>query len=111
MIFSLRKGDDWFNFISSKDSIIMKLANPVSFSESESDKYHFDFLIEEAIIGVYFSLVPCSSTHRGVQLMLGMNQGGNAFALAETEIQYQYTHARSKIPNLCQIMGFHHSII
>ena len=33
-----------------------------------------------------------------------MNQGGNPFALAETGIQYQYTHAKSMILSLCQIL-------
>ena len=106
MIFSIRWGDNWSNFISPKDSIIMNLVNSVSFSESESDKYLFDFLKEEAIIGVYFSLVPCSTTHHGVQLMLGMNLGENPFALVETGMQYQYTHAKNKIPSFCQILGF-----
>ena len=36
--------------------------------------------------------------------MLRMNQGGNPFALAETGIQCQYTHARSMILSLCQIL-------
>ena len=84
----------------------MNLVNSVSFSESESDKYLFDFLKEEAIISVYFSLVPCSTMHHGVQLMLGMNQGGNPFALAEMGIQYQYTQAKGKIQSLCQMLGF-----
>ena len=35
-----------------------------------------------------------------------MNQGGNPFALAETGIQNQYTHAKSMILSLCQIMLF-----
>ena len=36
--------------------------------------------------------------------MLGINQGGNPFALAEMGIQYQYTHAKSMILSLCQIL-------
>ena len=54
--------------------------------------------------GNYPSLVQCSTTHHGVQLEKGMNQGGNPFALAETEIQYQYTYAKSMILSLCQIL-------
>ena len=48
---------------------------------SESDKYLLDFLKEEAMIGVYFSLVLCSTTHHEVQLVLGISQGGNRFTL------------------------------
>ena len=54
--------------------------------------------------GNYSSLVQCSTTHDGVQLEKGMNQGDNPFALAETGIQYQYTHAKSMILSLCQIL-------
>ena len=43
-------------------------------------------------------------THHGVQLEKRMNQGGNPFALAETGIKYQYTHAKSMIMSLCQIL-------
>ena len=52
MNFSMKKGDNWPNLISSKDSIIMNLVKSVSFSESESDKYLFDFLKEATMIGV-----------------------------------------------------------
>ena len=55
-----------------------------SLSESELDNYLLDFLKEAAMIGVCFSLVLCSTTHCGVQLVLGISQGGNPFALAET---------------------------
>ena len=44
-----------------------------SLSVSESDKYLLDFLNEEVMIGVYFSLVLCSTTHHGVQLVLGIS--------------------------------------
>ena len=52
-----------------------------------------------------FLLVLCSPTHHEVQLMLGINQvgGGNPYALAETEIQYQY-NAKCMILSLSQIL-------
>ena len=78
----------------------MNLGKSLSVSEWESDKYLSDFL-KEAIIGVCFSLVLCSTTHRGVQLVLGISQRGNTFTLTETGIHYQYTHIKSEIPSLC----------
>ena len=90
------------------DSMIMNLGKVASVSLSEESdlfKLHLNFLFEkEAIFVIYFSLVLCSTTHHGVQLEKGMNQGGNPFALAETGIQYQYTHAKSMIQSLCQIL-------
>ena len=83
---------------------MMNLGKSLSLSESESDKYLLDFLKEEAMIGVYFSSVLCSTNHRGVQLLLGISQGGNPFALAETGIRYQYTRIKSEIPSLCQFL-------
>ena len=65
---------------------MMNLGKSLSVSESESDKYLLDFLKEKAMIGIYFSLALCSTTHHGVQLVLGISQGGNPFALAETGI-------------------------
>ena len=59
---------------------------------------------KEARSAYYSLLVWCSTTHHGVQLMLGINQGGNQFTLAEMGIQYQYTHAKSMILSLCQIL-------
>ena len=82
---------------------MMNLRKLLSVSESESDNYLLDFL-KEAMIGVYFSLVQCSTTHHGVQLLLGKSQGRNPFALAETGIHYQYTHIKSKILSLCQFL-------
>ena len=41
----------------------MNLGKSLSISKSESDKYLLDFLKGEAMIGVYFSLVLCSTTH------------------------------------------------
>ena len=58
------------------------------------------------MIGNCCSLVLCSTSHHGLQLEKGMNQGGNPFALAETGIQNQYTHAKSMILSFCQIMLF-----
>ena len=83
---------------------MMNLGKSLSVSESESDKYLLDFLKEEAMIGVYFSLVLCSTTHHGVQLVMEISQWGNPFALAETRIYYQYTHIKSKILSLCQFL-------
>ena len=79
----------------------MNLRKSLSVSESESDKYLLDILKEEAMIGVFFSLVLCSTTHRGVQLVLGINQWGNLFALAVTGIHYQCTRIKSEILSLC----------
>ena len=75
-----------------------------SLSIPESDKYLLDFLKEEALIGVCFSLVLCSTTHCRVQLLLGIRQGGNPFALAETWIHYQYTRIKCGIPNRCYFL-------
>ena len=80
---------------------MMNLGKSFSVSESESDKYLLDFLKEEAMIGVCFSLVLCSTIHCRVQLVLGISQGGNPFALAETGIHYQYTCIKSEIPSFC----------
>ena len=60
-----------------------------SFSESGSDRFSLDFLFEDAIYAVYFSLSLRSITHYGIHLVLGMNQGGNPFALVQTEIRDQ----------------------
>ena len=79
----------------------MNLGKSLSVSESKSDKYLLDFLKEEAMIGVCFSLVVCSTTHRGVQLVLGISQWGSPFTLAVTGIHYQYTRIKSEIPSLC----------
>ena len=83
---------------------MMNLGKSPSVSESESDKYLLDFLKEEAMIGVYFSLVLCYTTHHRVQLVLGISQWGNPFALAETGIHYQYTHIKSEILRLCKFL-------
>ena len=80
---------------------MMNLGKSLSVSESESDKYLLDFLKEKAMIGVYFSLVLCSTTNCRVKLVLGISQRGNPFALAETGIHYQYTRIKSGILSLC----------
>ena len=105
IIFSIRKGDIWSNFISCSDSIMMNLGKSLSVSESESVKYLLDFL-KEAMIVVYFPLVLCSTTHHRVQLALGISQWGKPFCLAEMGIHYQYTHIKGKILSLCKFLGF-----
>ena len=70
---------------SSKDSMTMNLGKPAaSFSESDSERLRLVFLFEDAIYPVYFSLALRSSTNHGVQLVFGINQEGNPFALVET---------------------------
>ena len=92
------------------DSIIMKLGKGVSAllaKESDSFKMRFNFLFEKEVMSIIcFSLVLCSTIHHGAQLKKGINQGVNPFALPETRIQYQYTHIKSKILNLSQILVF-----
>ena len=83
IIFSIREGDSWSSFVSCNDSIMKWLWKSVSVSKSELDRYLFDFLKEEAMICVYFSLVLCSTTHHGVQFVLGINWRGNPFTLVE----------------------------
>ena len=83
--FSIRKGKNLAKHTSSKDSITMNLGkSAASFSESDSERFRLVFLFEDAIFAVYFSLALRSSTHHGVQFVLGINQGGNPFALVET---------------------------
>ena len=48
-----------------------------SFSESDSERFRLDFLFEDTIYAVYFSLALRSTTHHGVQLVLWINQEGN----------------------------------
>ena len=82
--FSIRKGENLARHTASKDSITMNLGkSAASLSESDSERFHLVFLFEDAIYAVYFSLALRSSTHLGVQLVLGINQGGNPFALVE----------------------------
>ena len=83
--FSIRKGENLAMHTSSNDSITMNLGkSAASFSKSDSERFRLVFWFEDAIYAVYFSLALRSSTHHGVQLVLGINQGGNPFALVET---------------------------
>ena len=96
--FSIKEEENMARHTSSKDSMTMNLGkSAASFSKSDSDKFIlFYFLLEDAISDVHFLLGLCSTTHHGVQLVLGMNQGGNPFTLVETEIHNQYIQAESK---------------
>ena len=100
IIFLIRKGDSWSNFIYCSYSIMMNLRKSLSVFESESDKCLLDFWI----ICVYFSLLLCSTTHHGVQLVLGISQGRNPLTLVEVGIHYQYTHIKSEILSLYQFL-------
>ena len=83
--FSMRKGENLAWQTSSKDSITINLGkSAASFSESDSEGFRLDFLFEDAIYIVYFSLALRSTTHHRVHLVLGMSQVGNPFALVET---------------------------
>ena len=92
----------------SVDSITMNLEKGTWMSSSElsvSINARLNLLFEiEAMSGNYSSLVQCPITHHGVKLEKEMNLGGKPFGLAETGIQYQFTHAKSMILNLCQIL-------
>ena len=73
----MRKGENLARQTPSKDSITMNLGkSAASFSESDSDRFYFVFLFEDTISDVYFLPALCSTTHHGVQLVLGMYQGG-----------------------------------
>ena len=102
--FSIMDGD---RFV---DSITMNLGKGDSASlsreESNSERFHLNLLFKKAICIICFSLVQCSTTYHGVQIVLGMYQGGNPFVLVEMGIHYQYTHVKSKILSLCQILVF-----
>ena len=88
---------------SSKDSITINLGkSAASFSKSNSERFRLDFLFEDAIYAAYFSLALRSTTHHGVQLVFGINQGGNLFALVEMGIRDQYTRGEGRLPNRCQ---------
>ena len=101
--FSMRKGENLARQTSSKDSITMNLGKcAASFSESDSERFRFDFLFEDAIYAEYFSLALHFSTYHGVQLVLGMNQRGNTFALVEMGIRDLYTRVEGRLPSRCQ---------
>ena len=72
--FSIRKSENLPRHTSSKDSITMNLGKSAALF-SDSERFRLFFLFEDAIYAVYFSLALRSSTHHGVQLVLGINQG------------------------------------
>ena len=99
--FSVRKGEN-LAWQTSKDSITMNLGkSAASFSESDSDRFRLVFLFEDAIYAVSFLLALLSTTHLGVQLVLGMNQGGNPFVLVEMGIRNQYTQVEGRFLSYC----------
>ena len=66
--FSMRKGENLAKQASSRDSITMNQGkSTVSFSESDSGRFRLDFLSEDAIYAVYFSLALRSITHHPPQ--------------------------------------------
>ena len=101
--FSMRKGKNLASQTSSKDSITMNLGkSAASFSLFDSDRFRLVSLFEDAIYAVYFSLALRSTTHHGVQLVLGMNQGENPFAFVETGIRDQYTRVEGRFSRRCR---------
>ena len=103
----MRKGDNLARHTSSKYSMIMNLGkSAASSSESDSDRFRLDFLFEDAIYAVYFSLTLRSTTHHGVQLVWGKNQEDNPFALMKTGVCDQYTRIESRLPSRCQFQVF-----
>ena len=101
--FSMWKGENLSKQTSPKDSITMNLGKSVaSFFESDSERFRLDFLFEDAIYTVYFSLALRSTTNLEVQPVLGTNQGGNPFALVETGIRTQYTRVEGRLPSRCK---------
>ena len=74
----------WFSLVWSGD----RMANDLQLTTWSDGRF---LSSEDAIYGVYLSLALRSTTHHGVQLLSGMNQGENPFALVETEIRDQYT--------------------
>ena len=90
--FSIRKGENLARQTPSKDSITMNRGkSAASFSESDSERFRLDFLFEDAIYAEYFSLALRSTTHHGVQLVLGMNQGVTHSPWLRRGIRDQYT--------------------
>ena len=101
--FSMRKGENLIRQTSSKDSITMNLGkSTASFSESDSVRFLLDFLFEDVIYAEYFSLALLSTIYHEVQLVLGMNQRGNPFALVETVICNHYIRVEGRFPSRCQ---------
>ena len=64
----------------------------------------FRFFVWRRHICSIFSLALHSTTHHGVQLVLGINHGDNPFALVETGIHNQYTRVcfEGRLPSRCQ---------
>ena len=67
--------------------------------------FSFFVLFEDAIYAVYFSLVLRSSTHHGVQLVLGINQGVTHSPWLRRGIRNQYTRVEGRLPSRCQFLG------
>ena len=83
--FSIRKGESLARHTSSKDSITMNLGkSAASFSESEKYTAYMASSNKKTKRNLSESLALRSSTHHVVQLVLGINQGGNPFALVVT---------------------------
>ena len=84
------------------DSIIMNLGETChTFVIQFSFRWGtFSFFDEEKAMIANHLLVLCSTTHNGVQLEKEMNQGGQPIRLGWD----QYTHAKSMILSLCQIL-------
>ena len=73
--FSIKKGENLTRQTFSKDSMTMNLGkSDASFSEYDSDKFVLVFLLEDTISDIYSLLVQCSTTHHGIQLVLGIYQ-------------------------------------
>ena len=53
---------------------------------------------------VYFFIGPMLHHPPWSPTYVGNEPRRNPFALVETGIKYQYTHARSMIPSLCQML-------
>ena len=102
--FSMRKDENLVRQTSSKDSITRNLGkSSAPLSEFDSDKFRlFFFKFQNALDSVYFSLALRSTTHHGIQLLLGTNLGGNPFALVETGIRDQYTRVEGRFSSRCQ---------
>ena len=80
--FSIKKDENLARQTYSKDSMTINLGkSATSFSKFDLDKFLFVFLLEDAISDVYFLLALCSTINYGIQLVLGMYQGGNLFTL------------------------------
>ena len=72
--FSMRKGENLARQTSTKDSVTMNLEkSAASFCKSDLDRlFVLFFSFEDTISDVYFLLALCSTTHHGVQHVLGL---------------------------------------